>query len=331
MNVDQLPVHSSSSSKSGVAGSLKRGDVVTLGLVLSGGDQTWCEVTYQGPPPLSGFVACSQLNREPQPAEPNYTVASPTSGASVRVNQDAAMAEALRLSGIDQSLQQLGDPSLYLAAMPQKQLTSQQAAEVRQLVMQSMQPQRFQQAVAASLKTGFPADAYPQLLDILRSPLARQMTAVELQESHVDAKSLQAFVAGLKQKPPAAQHLAIVNRIDQATGSSQLVLDIVAAVLEGMASGSGQLSAAQTRQMIDEVRGQRGDELRQAALIRMLYQYRGVPDEQLNQYAAMLSSPVVTRFNRVAQSGMLDATRQASAEMMGAIIRRFQIKMPPPQ
>ena len=78
--------------------------------------------------------------------------ASPSSGAVARADADAAIAEAIHLSGIGQAIAQLGDPSVYLAAMPTKQLTPQQAAEVRALVMQSMRSERFQQAVTASLK-----------------------------------------------------------------------------------------------------------------------------------------------------------------------------------
>jgi hypothetical protein len=329
VNVDELPVHSRSSAKSSVVGSLKRGDSVTVGLVLSASDGSWCEITYPGPPPLSGVVPCGQLNQEPVPEQPSRFLSSPSNGAVARADTDAAIAEAIRLSGIGQAIAQLGDPSVYLAAMPTKQLTPQQAAEVRALVMQSMRPERFQQAVTASLKNTYPADAYPQLLEVLRSPLARRMTAIETQQSHPDPKALQAFVAGLNQTPPDAQHLAIVRRIDQVTRSSQLMVDMVAAVLEGMAAGSGQISAEETRKMVDEVRGQRGDTLRQAGLIHLLFEYRGVPNDQLSEYASTLASPLAIRFSEAAERGLLEATRQASAELMRAMMQRFPVKVPP--
>src|SRR5579863_1025858 len=172
VDVDALPVRASSSSKSDVIGSLKRGDSVALGLVLSGGEQTWCEVIYQGPPRLSGFVPCGQLHREPPKAEPNYVAASPsTSAGAARIRPDAAIAEALQLSGMNQTLEELGNPALYMSAMPRQNLTPEQLAEVRQIVMQSMRPEKFQEAVTASLKNAYPSDEYPQLLDMLRSPL----------------------------------------------------------------------------------------------------------------------------------------------------------------
>jgi hypothetical protein len=332
VDADELAVRANSSPKSNVVGSLKRGDRVTLGLVLSGGNETLCEVTFAGPPGLFGYVPCGKLQREAAPAEPNYTVASPSASQTrrggARAGTDASIAEALRLSGIGQTIDQLANPALYMSSIPRKNLTPEQLAEVRQIVMQSMRPERFRQAVTASLKSSYPEDDYPQLLDMMRSPLARQMTAIEVQSARVDGKAIQAFATGLQAKPPDAQHLAIIRRIDQATGGSQLMVDIVAAVLEGIASAS-QISAGETRKMLEEVRGQQGDVLRQAALIRMLYQYRTVPDDQLNEYSAMLSSPVAVRFSQAAATGMLDATRQASAEMMVAIMQRFPVKPPP--
>ncbi|SPF50980.1 hypothetical protein SBA4_4570010 [Candidatus Sulfopaludibacter sp. SbA4] len=77
VNVDELPVRSSSSAESHVVGSLKRGDSVTLGLVISDSGGEWCEITHPGPPRLSGFVPCGQLNRERLPEERSYSIPFP--------------------------------------------------------------------------------------------------------------------------------------------------------------------------------------------------------------------------------------------------------------
>ena len=330
VNVDELAVHSSTSAKSAVVGSLKRGASVTVGLVLSGSEGSWCEITQSGPPPLSGFVPCGQLNRE-APQQPNYSVVSPSGGgASARADTDAAIAEALRLSGTDEAIQQLGDPSIYMAATRQRQLTPQQTAELRELVMQSMRPETFRRAVIASLKSSYPADAYPQLLSLLRSPLARRMTAIEVRESRADPKAIQTFAAGLGQNPPSAQRQAIIRHLDQATRTSERTVDIVVAVMEGIAAGSRDLPPQQSRKIIDDFRAQRGDTVRQAAIVKLLYQYRNVPDDQLNDYATLLASPPAVRFNEAATTGLLEATRQASAEFMRALMQRFPVKPPAP-
>lgn len=323
VDADELPVNSSSSGKGVVVGSLKRGDTVTVGFTVSGSDGDLCKITYAGPPRLSGFVPCERLNQETLPERPRYS-SLPSNRAVARAAPDSVIAEALRLSGIGQAVAQLGDPSLYLAALPNKNLTPQQVAEIKTLIMQSMRPDRFERTITASLKSGFPADAYPQLLDLLRSPLAREMSTVELQQSRAGRKEIEAFAAGLNQTPPDARRLAIIKRIDQVTGSSQLMVDIVVAVLEGMEAASGQISTDQIRQMINEVRNQRADSLRQAGLVHLLYEYRTVPDDQLDEYANMLASPVAIRFNEAAGNGLLVATRQASGELMRAMMQRFR-------
>ena len=165
VDADELAVRANSSPKGDVVGSLKRGDRVTLGLMLSGGNETLCEVTFAGPPRLSGYVSCGKLQRDPAPAEPNYTVAPPAASSSgrgaARAGTDAAIAEALRLSGIGQTIDQLANPALYMSSMPHKNLTPEQLAEVRQIVMQSMRPERFRQAVAAEVSPESAASSLP--------------------------------------------------------------------------------------------------------------------------------------------------------------------------
>lgn len=323
VDVDELTVYASSSAKSRVIGSLKRGQSVTVGMEVTGSDGSWCEITLPGPPPTIGYVRCEQLAREARPPQPNYSLFTGSSAA------DPAIAEALRLSGIEDSIAQLADPSLYLAAIQQKQLTPQQAAELRQIVMQAMQPERFRQAVMASVRNSYPADAYGQLLEILRSPLARRMSAIEIRESRTDPQVLQAFAAGMARQPPSAQRLALIRRIDQVTGSSELIMNTAVSVMDGLAAGSKSVSAQQSGKMIEEFRAQYGDRIRQTAFVKMLYTYRGVPDEQLSAYAALLAAPAAVRFNEAAQSGLLEATRQAAEECMRLLTQRFGAKAPP--
>jgi hypothetical protein len=208
-----------------------------------------------------------------------------------------------------------------------KNLTPERAAEVKALVMRTMRPVRFHQAATASLKKNYPAGAYPQLLDALRSPLVRSMADVELRQSKAAPAEIPAFVAGLNQTPPDPAHMAIVKRIDQATANSQLTVEVVVAILEGLAAGSsGQMTAEDTRKMVDEVRGQRALTLRQNALVNLLYVYRGVPDDQLGEYANLLESQVMMRFNDAAATGLLEAARQGSAELMQAMMGRAASK-----
>jgi len=179
------------------------------------------------------------------------------------------------------------------------------------VVMQFTRPERFRQAVTASLKKTYPADAYPQLLDLLRSPLARRMTAIwQQQQPNPD---LQAFAAGLKQTAPGAQRLAIVNRIDQLT----LASDNTGTLREALGVAGVPMSAKQI-----DVDRQAGEKVRQARLVLRLYRYRDEPEDQLREYAGMLASPVLVRFYESVRSGMAEAERQALADLVQTIQRR---------
>lgn len=325
MDCDELLVYAGSSTKSRVTGSLKRGQSVTVSWEVSSSEGSWCEITQAGPPPIRGFVHCEQLNRGAGAVQPNYSVSR---GAGPGADVDTAIGEALRLSGLEDCIAQLADPSLYLAAIPRNELTPQQTAMVTEMVMRAMRPERFQEAIAANLKSTYPAGAYPQLLELLRTPLARRMTALEVKESRMDRAAIRTFAARLKQHPPSDQRLAIIRKIDQVTRASELTVDIGTAVMEGIASGSKSLTAQQTQKMIGDFRAQYGDQMRQAAVVKLLYGYRAAPDDQLSAYATLLASPAMTRFNEVAQSGLLEATRQASEELIQSMMERFGAKAP---
>jgi hypothetical protein len=60
--------------------------------------------------------------------------------------------------------------------------------------------------------------------------------------------------------------------------------------------------------------------MHQERLLLRLYRYRNEPDDQLNEYAGMLESPVLVRFYESVQSGMMEAMHQA----MTAVARTMQ-------
>jgi hypothetical protein len=55
----------------------------------------------------------------------------------------------------------------------------------------------------------------------------------------------------------------------------------------------------------------------------------GRAERSVERYASMLASPAAARLNEAAEGGLLEATRQASAELMRAMTQRFPVKVPP--
>src|SRR6266849_4561559 len=79
---DSLPVYGAMSSSGEVKATLKRGDRVTIGVVLFGDDVTWCAITRAGETRRLGFASCEFLEQDrgtattapPPPVEPKKPI-----------------------------------------------------------------------------------------------------------------------------------------------------------------------------------------------------------------------------------------------------------------
>jgi hypothetical protein len=82
VNSDSLPVYGAMSSSGEVKATLKRGDRVTIGVVLFGDDVTWCAITRAGETRRLGFASCEFLEQDrggvttapPPPVEPKKPI-----------------------------------------------------------------------------------------------------------------------------------------------------------------------------------------------------------------------------------------------------------------
>ena len=82
VNSDSLPVYGAMSSSGEVKATLKRGDRVTIGVVLFGDDVTWCAITKAGETRRLGFASCEFLEQDrggvttapPPPVEPKKPI-----------------------------------------------------------------------------------------------------------------------------------------------------------------------------------------------------------------------------------------------------------------
>src|SRR2546430_55271 len=74
---DALPVYASMSESADIRTTLKRGDTVTIGLVLFGADITWCSISKAGETRRLGFTSCEFLEPDRGPAAGAPATAAP--------------------------------------------------------------------------------------------------------------------------------------------------------------------------------------------------------------------------------------------------------------
>lgn len=153
---------------------------------------------------------------------------------------------------------------------------------------------------------------------LLASSLARQFTQAERAVGETGAEGLAAYRLQLRERPPRAERLALVRRLDRAAQTTAM------ASLLRYEAGKTQLSLAL------EARGERLDERALAAQTEaqgkalgassaeavesfMLYAYRQMPSAQLAEYAALYEQEPVSRLLRASVQALpaLFAARRA--------------------
>ncbi|HLD67087.1 MAG TPA: hypothetical protein VJA19_13680 [Pseudomonas sp.] len=153
---------------------------------------------------------------------------------------------------------------------------------------------------------------------LLDSPLARQFTQAERAVGETGAEGLAAYRLQLRERPPRAERLALVRRLDRAAQTTAM------ASLLRYEAGKTQLSLAL------EARGEHLDERALSAQTEaqgkalgtssaeavesfMLYAYRQMPSAQLAEYAALYEQEPVSRLLRASVQALpaLFAARRA--------------------
>ncbi|MBM7063334.1 hypothetical protein JQX08_21660 [Pseudomonas sp. UL073] len=147
--------------------------------------------------------------------------------------------------------------------------------------------------LAAQVAPKLDASEVPQIEALLSSPLAQRFTAAERSVGETaGAEGLAAYREQLKSKPPRAERLALVQRLDQAAHTSELATLLryetgktqALLVLRGR---GGQLSEEQLGEQTAKQRDGLRSSSAQAVESFMFYAYRQMPSSDLQDYTTL--------------------------------------------
>ncbi len=203
--------------------------------------------------------------------------------------QVAAFAPVFELAGI----RLLCEQSLPLL---QRGMTAEQQSRLGQL----FEADRLCQDLAKRLAGRFDQAQLQQARQLLESPLALRFTAAERAVGEESGEALAAYRAQLAERPPRAERLALVRRLDAAARTTAL-----ATLLRYEVGKTQALLALRARGETLDEQALSSQTTAQAEALRissakavesfMLYAYRQIPSEQLTEYAALYEQPVISQ------------------------------------
>jgi uncharacterized protein DUF4124 len=289
-------------------------------------------VTYSDRPQPGGPEP-SESNAPPPAtdAPPAPRSEPPPKRTPAPTSRTATADEVLELSGVKP---QLAVAPVKIAGefKPRRgRLNAEDAAALEQILARHFDAERLYAQVRSEFRKRAEAQKLADVAEWLRSPLGQKIIALEVAAGlETDAtQRMIAFAPGGRGGPPAAR-VALVEKIDWSAGITDGSLESTLAVARAMAMAINRAlppderqTSAQIERQIQQLRGQARAKLAQATVMFMLYEYRTLEDDELQQYADFLAGDAGRWYSATMSKAMnrtvAAAAQRAASEVVRAI------------
>ena len=214
-------------------------------------------------------------------------------------------------------------------------LNAEDAAALEQILARHFAAERLYTQIRGEFSRRADARKLADVAEWLRSPLGAKIAALEAAAA-VEADASQrmlAFAPGGRGGPAAAR-VAIVERLDWTAGITDGALESTLAVSRAMAMAINRAlppderqTTAQIERHIQELRGQSRAKLAQTTVAFMLYEYRSLEDDELQQYSDFLASDAGRWYSATISKAMNRTVAAAAQRAASDVIRAI----PPPR
>jgi hypothetical protein len=263
----------------------------------------------------------------------NYSDQPPQQGP-VAGEREALIEEALTLSGVRKQIEVLPTQVRAGAEAAQSSMPPRERALVAKIIGEA-----FRSApILASVRTAFQQRYDPMqmglLLVQLRTPLARKMTELEGEAFAPDfIQKLRAFVAQLKDAPPAQGRMARLAQLDAISGTTDLMLELrVAAIaaavkaLSPLMPPERRIASARVDAAARDLVGRQRDTTGQETLLTFLYVYRDATEQELDEYIGIGGSESGRWFQDVYRKALLQALTASTERAVRGVAGSFPPK-----
>jgi hypothetical protein len=238
-------------------------------------------------------------------------------GALPEQHAEAALDDLLQRSGLKGQLDSLtaGIRAQFRRAhrkqSPQDQIT------IDRIVAERFAPGTLYAKIRVEFQRHIESGRLERALAWYDSPLGKRITEREL-TALVAADGPEA-VAELERNRPSSRRLDLIERLDASGGASETAVDVTVAIVRsltvafqpGLPAVAG-LSRDQLDTQIAQARNRTLEDMRHVCLVSMLLAYRGLADDELDQYVQFVESEAGQWYMSVLNSALLTAINAAS-------------------
>lgn len=353
VGADALPVYATMSQAGDPKTTLKRGDIVTIGLVLFDTDVTWCAISRIGETKRLGFASCEFLapDRSEAPAPAAPTPAPPAAAIPVTprpVDPPAATAPipepapapadfvdtVLDGFGLRPAISNYTQTTHLLSFLDKGRLAEIDVPALERVLDKQFQPGPYYTAIGVQLLKSYSPERLPALIEWMRSPVAQKLAdRLRLAYSADSRPELVAFAGSLSKTPPQQPRLLLIHRLFDATRLSDMEVESTIALVHTTAQAISpalpkekRYSASELDRALGSVKSRYRSVMTNARLVQYLFAYQSASDDELEQFAGFLESDSGRWLISTIDKGFFEATGLISQRLRTEIPRNVKSK-----
>ena len=242
--------------------------------------------------------------------------------------------ELFRLSGLELQLEAMDAQILKGLSAQKGNLPPEVSDALTRSVREAFSPAALKSAVLARISAEIEPQKADRALSWLRSDEGREITKLEQVLSTVEGeRGLQAYAKSLPQAPPPQERLGLAQRLDAATGATDLIVDLSLATALAVAVALNATSATPTNpealnRAVESQRVQLRPALHQVVLVSFLYTYRELPEADLIRYIEFLESEAGAWYHRVTSDAAIGALKSSAMGLAASLARELEKVQP---
>ncbi|MFQ5794400.1 MAG: HEAT repeat domain-containing protein [Candidatus Bipolaricaulia bacterium] len=260
-----------------------------------------------------------------------------------QIDQTLLIEEILELSGMKKQIERI--PARVDAELAQRQteMNREDYEKIRKIMVESYRYDAVYRAVVDKFTDNFDQIRLLTVLNQLHSPVFQKIFQLETQASTLEAiQEMEKFAAQLQSNPPTQERLALVQRLDEATGTTELSFEMSLAIFRGMVKAFDPILPPEERKeleeleqlvndMVNDMRSQLQPLLKNNTWVSFLYTYRSASDEELTQYIDFWESDLGQWFIGVSSAAIIEAMGTAAEEVGTQLVKVLQEQEQPTQ
>ncbi|HLK66181.1 MAG TPA: hypothetical protein VKU19_22255 [Bryobacteraceae bacterium] len=228
--------------------------------------------------------------------------------------------QVMQLSGATDLINSLPQVQTQMeSVITNSELTAVERQRLRNILRGSFLPAKITSGVRERFVSSCDPENLQAVAKMMSTPLAVKMKKLEAYSlTPQGMREMGIFTNSLYKTPADPDRVALMDRLDDATGSSAFTVELVLATIRGMFTGAGHQLDAATEAL---VRKQAEAGVEKTSWICDLATYRKAEDDEVDAYAALYRNPAVAKFNDEFKAAFLAVVEKQSG-VAGTEVKR---------